>query len=283
VLQKGQYKELLQLPAFRNLFWGQTISQLGDALYYLVFLFMIEKITGDPRMVGVAGVAQTLPFLLLSPYAGVLADRQDRRKIMLTADILSTITLLVFALILWLNPSPPAWTIVATGALLSTINVFFAPAKGAAIPQIVPEEKLMSANALSMAVQNLMPMIGIGLSGTVLGILYAISQTGFFLAAILLNALSFLVSALYIRLLPTLKPQKEVSASESQAQDSLADLRNGLRYIYKNPVLHTMVWLNMLVNLAIAPFMLVYVQVNSAWFGGGTAHWHCVNSRFLLG
>lgn len=260
-------RALLRVAAFRNLWVGQAISQLGDSLYYLVFLFMVDRLTGDPKMVGIAGVAQTLPFLLLSPYAGVLADRADRRRIMLTADVLSAVTLFLFAILVWRNPAPPAWTLIATGAILSCINVFFAPAKSAAIPQVVPTELLTSANALSLATQNLMPMLGIALSGTLLGALYLISPGYFFLGAILLNALSFAVSALFVARLPTLIPDR--AATElGMVPQGLQDLREGFRYLQGQTTLLMMFVLNFLVQFTLAPFMLVYVRVNREWFGG---------------
>ncbi len=264
---RTSYRELLQVAAFRNLWLGQAISQLGDSLYYLVFLFMVDRLTGDPKMVGIAGVAQTLPFLLLSPYAGVVADQADRRRILLAADLLSAATLLAFAVLVWRNASPHPWMLIATGAVLSCINVFFAPAKGAAIPQVVPPAFLPSANALSMATQNLMPMIGVAISGTALAALYVLSPRYFFLSAILLNALSFSLSALFIGRLPQLLPER-IALSAGKAAQAIQDLRDGFVYLQGQSVLRTMLLLNFLVQLSIAPFMLVYVQVNREWFGG---------------
>jgi DHA3 family macrolide efflux protein-like MFS transporter len=261
------YRELLRVTAFRNLWIGQAISQLGDSLYYLVFLFMVDRLTGDPKMVGIAGIAQTLPFLLLSPYAGVIADRADRRRILLAADLLSAAVLSAFAVLVWRDSSPPAWVLIATGAVLSCINVFFAPAKGAAIPQVVPADFLPSANALSMATQNLMPMIGVALSGTALAALYVLSPSYFFLSAILLNGLSFAFSALFIYRLPRLLPER-MDSSKGQAAQGLQDLKEGFVYLQGQSVLRTMLLLNFLVQLSISPFMLVYVQVNREWFGG---------------
>ncbi|MBC8101545.1 MAG: MFS transporter [Cytophagales bacterium] len=277
------YRDLLGVTAFRNLWVGQAISQLGDSLYYLVFLFMVDRLTGDPRMVGITGVAQTLPFLLLSPYAGVVADRADRRQILLRADLLSAATLAAFAFLVWRNLTPPPWTLIATGALLSSINVFFAPAKGAAIPQIVPPGLLPSANALSMATQNLMPMIGVALSGIVLAALYLLSPTYFFLSAILLNALSFALSALFIRRLPTLQPERVDTATVGAAGQGIQDLRDGFTYLSRQPVLWMMLLLNLLVQLAISPFMLVYVQVNRQWFGGGYGTLAACEVSFFVG
>jgi MFS family permease len=279
------YRELLRVRAFRDLWAGQAISQFGDALYYLVFLFMVEKITGDPKMVGVAGMAQTLPFLLLSPYAGVVADRADRRKLMLRADVFSAVVLLLFAVLVWRDHTPPAWTLIATGALLSVVNVFFAPAKSAAIPQIVPPGMLVSANSLSMATQFLMPMLGVAVSGTILAALYALSPAYFFLSAIILNALSFVGSALFVRRLPDLTPDRapDMQEGESTARKAVRDMREGLAYLRRQRVLWVLLWLNVLVQVAIAPFMLVYVQVNSRWFGGGYGTLALCESAFFVG
>jgi DHA3 family macrolide efflux protein-like MFS transporter len=276
------YRELLRIPAFRNLWIGQAISQLGDSLYYLVFLFMVDRLTGNPAMVGIAGVAQTLPFLLLSPYAGVVADRMDRRRILMTADLLSSATLVLFALLIWRDSSPPAWLLIATGATLSCINVFFAPAKGAAIPQVVSSEFLPSANALSMATQNLMPMIGVALSGTALAALYLLSPSYFFLSAILLNALSFGISALFIYRLPRLLPERP-ETTKGNFEQGWQDLRDGFRYLQSQSVLRTMLLLNFLVQISISPFMLVYVQVNRDWFGGGYGSLAICEVAFFVG
>jgi len=284
--RKNSYVDVLKsVPAFRDLWLGQAISQFGDALYYLVFLFMVEKLTGDPKMVGIAGVAQTLPFLLLSPYAGVVADRCDRRRILLYCDLASMFALLAFVVYIYFDPTPPAWALIGAGALLSLINAFFAPAKGAAIPQLVPEEKRTTANALSLATQNLMPMIGIAVSGTVLAAVYTLSPTYFFLSSILLNALSFLLSALFIARLPVLIPvqEEQKTAEASGIQHALQDVRDGFAYLCNQRVLWVLLWLNLLVQIAIAPFMLVYVQVNKEWFGGGYGTLALCEGAFFLG
>jgi Arabinose efflux permease len=257
------YKDLLRIRAFRNLWIGQAISQLGDALYYLVFLFMVDRITGDPRLVGLCGALQALPFLLFGLPAGVVADRVDRRKVLLFADIASAVLLGVLAIRLYFDATPPVWILFAAGFLLSTVNAFFAPAKNAAIPALVPPEKLLTANALSQATQSLMPLIGLGISGSVLGALYVLYPDRFFLSAVVLNGLSFLLSAVFIRRLPALEPERTQMQS-----DPWRELKDGLRYVRREHVLLMLVVLNVLVQVTISPFMVVYVTVNRAWFGG---------------
>ena len=69
---------LLSIRAFRDLWIGQAISMLGDSFYYVVNAFMVKKITGSDAMVGYNGALECLPYLLLGPYAGVVADRFEQ-------------------------------------------------------------------------------------------------------------------------------------------------------------------------------------------------------------
>lgn len=257
---------VLKNRPFRLLFFGQAISQFGDALYGLIFLFMVGKLTGDPGLVGIVGMMQSLPFLLLSPVAGVFADRHDRKKIMLFADLASTIILAVFAVMIAVNPKPETWIMLVTACLLSCVNSFFMPAKTAAIPRLVPPEQLLAANGLSAATQHLMPLIGIGLSGAVLSAIYQASPSRFFLYAIIINLATFLASALFVIQLPALRVEK---SEQHEQKHMFREIREAFSFVHRNPVMKTLFYLSMTLNLMISPFMVVYVQVNNDWFGGG--------------
>ena len=255
--------QALSIRAFRNLWLGQAISQVGDAFYFVVFMFMVKKITGSAAMVGVVGAADTLPYLLAGAYAGVLADRIDRRRIMLASDLVSGAILLAFSLMVLFSGAPPVWALVATPFLLSMARVFFMPAKSAAIPVLVREDMLMQANALSNMTQTFMPLIGLAMSASVLGVLYSISREWFFLSAILVNAGSFLFSAGYIRLLPAVSPERK-----AEEKHPWVEFRQGLGYIRRHPVLRVFILVSTLMNLMISPFFVVYVESNAQWFGG---------------
>src|SRR4051812_33398009 len=121
--------EILEIRAFRRLWLGQAISQFGDALYSLLFLFMVDKLTGKAAMVGDVGAIQAAPFLLFGPYAGLVADRLDRRRVMLFADLASAAILALLCVQLLVNPRPPTVIVFAAAFLLSSVNTFFLPAK----------------------------------------------------------------------------------------------------------------------------------------------------------
>ena len=269
---------ILELRDFRRLWIGQAVSQFGDALYGLLFLFMVDKLTGQAAMVGYVGALESLPFVLFSPTAGAIADRMDRRRVMLTADVVSAVVLVGLSGLLLVNPTPPIAIVFVAACSLALVNTFFAPAKSAAIPALVPADRLMEANALSSATQSMMPLFGLALSGTVLGLLYKLYPHYFFFAAALLNALTFLFSAANIARLPRLLPKH----GEAGKKSALHDILEGFRFLRADAVLSMTLVLNFFFHLCIAPFMVVYIAVNRAWFGGQFGTLAMCEASFML-
>lgn len=258
---------LARNTAFRNLFLGQAISQIGDALYYVSFMFMVEKLTGSLAMVGVVGAAEMLPFFLFGPYSGVLADRIDRRKILLFTDIASACVLFTLGVAAFVSYPVPAWSLVLTGFLTASVRTFFFPAKNAAIPRLVKTEELHGAFALSMGAQNLMFLMGTAFSATAMAALFErFSPQTFFVAILALNCVSFLGSAYFIAKLPKIEPEKS-----TVEQHPLKEFFEGLGYMKRRNDLLTLMGVSLLFGLAIAPFFVMYVAANKAWFGGGPA------------
>ena len=252
--------------AFRNLFLGQAISQVGDALYYVSFMFMVEKLTGSLAMVGWVGAAEMAPFLFFGPYAGVLADRLERRKILLFTDIASACILLCLGLLAFLQFPVPGWTLILTGFLTASVRTFFFPAKNASIPRLVKPEELQNAFAISMGAQNLMFLMGTAFAATAMAALYAsFPAQQFFVALLGLNAFSFLGSAIFIAKLPPIVPERDAATE----QHAMVEFAAGLGFIKKRKDLLTMMAVSMLFGLSVAPFFVTYVAANKAWFGGG--------------
>ncbi len=258
------YTDVLRIRPYRNLWIGQSISQIGDAMYYVSFMFMVKKVTGSGAMVGYTGALEAIPFLLFGPYAGVLADRIDRRLIMMLSDLLSAVALMMFGSILIAGILPPAWSIFLIAFLLSTIRCFFMPAKSAAIPALVPADHLMTANSLSGATATLMPALGLVFSASVLAILYAISPRWFFLGTILVNAASFAGSAWFISRLPRILPDR----SDTHEVHPVTDFVNGWHYVRRRHDLKVLIALVTVLRLSMAPFFVAYVIANDLWWGG---------------
>ncbi|MFZ5826320.1 MAG: MFS transporter, partial [Bacillota bacterium] len=141
------YLALLRHRSFTALFVGLTLSQLGDGLASIAITWAVWKSTDSPAMVALALLLQTLPRTVLSFYAGMLADRQPPRRVMLAADLVRMLLTLAVAAEGWRGGLGP-WHLVATGFLLTSAGSFFGPARAAMMPRLLPKEDLPAANGL---------------------------------------------------------------------------------------------------------------------------------------
>lgn len=262
------YKKLLQIRPFRNLWIGQGISQAGDALYYLSFMFMVKRLTGSVTMVGFTGAAEALPYLLVMPYAGVIADRMDRKLIMMVCDLVCAGLLLLAAAAVFMGVHVAGWMILCLAFFLSAVRCFFGPAKSAAIPALVPTDMVLAANNLSSATFTVMQALGLTASALIVAPLYQQSLVLFLGSVLVLNAASFAGSAFFISLLPRLLPQR----AEGPQPHPLADFKAGLAYIHNRHDLKVTIVVFAVFRLCLAPFMVAYIAANDLWWGGPTHH-----------
>ncbi|MCW5940044.1 MAG: MFS transporter [Fimbriimonadaceae bacterium] len=267
----------LESPAFRRLWIGQTVSQFGDAVYGLLFIFMASKLTENDVIVGLVAALTALPYFFPGPLAGVLADRLDRRTVLVWSDLASIIILGAFLLLLVFTGDPPVWTLLVTPCLLSTANVFFFPARAAAVPRLVPEDRLYDATALGSATMNLMQLIGLGLAAGLLGPLEKANPTVFFPLAIGINMATFAVSALFLRSLPPLPPEEK-----REKHDWKAELAEGFQTVWRHGVLRPILLANMAASLSIGGFMVAYTATNRAWFDGKFATLAWIEVAFVV-
>jgi len=204
-------------PDFRRLYVAQLISFGGDWFATVALLGLALEFTDSATVASLVLVLQTAPFFLASPYAGVLADRLDRRKLMIAADVGRAVVSLGFLLA---RDSSTLWIALVCVALLSIGAAFFEPTATASLPNLVEEDDLPAANALIGAAWGTMLAVGAGLGGLVAGL---VGRD----AAFLVNALSFAVSGLLIWRVR--RPFKASLTAEEQAVLEAAGGMGGLR------------------------------------------------------
>ncbi len=272
----------LKIEHFKNLWIGQIISQAGDACYFWIFMFMVDRITGSIVKVAFTQFIELLPFFLFSPIAGVIADRVDRRKIMLFCDISSFLILALLGVYALVENNVSEWVIYFTAFSMSTINALFSPAKSASIPTLVPKKYLLEANGLSNSTENFTPLLGIALSAATFIPLYNLSPYYFFGAAILFNSFTFLGSAFYISKIPALNPMKRESVQQGAIVQSTRDLFDGFKYILQHPLLRMVMFLKLLAYIFTSPFNTAYISVNTQWFGGEPLTFAYIEMAFCI-
>ena len=187
--ERVSFIDVLRDRDFLALWLGQIISQIGDSFTFLALLITVNRLTGSTVAMGIMMISLILPQLLFSFLAGVIVDRVDRKQVMIISDLLRGVLVLAF---LTVRTAEQVYIYYIVGFLLSSVSVFFLPAKTAMIPRIIEgDQKLLSANALSQTVRVVALLIGPALAG------FAIAWLGASVAFVL-DSLTYFVSALAI-------------------------------------------------------------------------------------
>ncbi len=175
-------------PDYRRLFLATVVSLLGDWFAFVAISGFVTEVTGRPGSAAAVYAASVLPAFLLSPVAGLIADRVDRKRLMVAVDLLRVLPALgLLASLQWRSP---VLAIVCVG-LLAALSSFFDPVAEASVPNVVAPEELSLAQAALGSVWGTMLFIGAAVGGLAT---IAFGRE----ASLLLNAATFLVSALLV-------------------------------------------------------------------------------------
>ena len=208
------YRQLLRNGPLTRLLAGEFISDIGNWMYLVALVVIVYQVSRDPVVLGVVGAARVLPYVLLSIPAGMVADRFDRRYVLLTSDIVRGLTMVVLA---WLVATDgPVWAIVALAIFATCFATLFYPAIGALIPSLVRDESEFGpANSLWSSLSGLAYVIGPAIGGLL------VAASGLALAFVI-NALTFAVVAVVVWSLPPAKARREGTAEPEAAQSASA-------------------------------------------------------------
>jgi MFS family permease len=240
-----QYSVLVRNRNYRLLFIGQSLSQLGDWMNRVALLVLAYRLTGSPIAVALLQLATLLPRVLISPFGGVLADRYQKRLLMITLDLLRA--LLALSLI-FADTSGQLWLAGATLLLMHSFAAIFNPARSAVLPALVPREQLGSANALNDVTGQSAFFIGPVIGG------WIIATWGIH-AVFLINGATFVISALLIALIRLEEP-----ARRGVTRGALfREIREGWQTLYAHAPLRFLLgalFLEALVALALTVLLL---------------------------
>lgn len=181
------YSALLKTNTnFKKLFYGQTLSVLGDWFHTVALLTFVYSITESPFMIALTFISKGLPQLLLSPFIGGIVDRFSKKNIMIFTDITRGILVLTY-----LFASYKIEIIFITNICLSVLSCLFEPAKQATLKNIVHQNHFVTANSFSSTMNGFMSIMGASLGGI-------IAQSLHIEFAFLVNSLSYFASAYFI-------------------------------------------------------------------------------------
>ncbi len=234
---------------FLKLWVAQTISAFGNQIT-LVALPLAAALVLDasPAQMGYLTAAGTLPSLLFGLVAGVVVDRLDRRKIMIITDVLRAALIAVIPAV-WIGDALTVEVlyVVAFGAGIA--SVFFRVAEVSFLPTIVLRHQLVEGNSKLQASQSVAQVGGPGIAGVLVAVLTAP-------IAIFVDAVSFLVSGFFIRLINPDNIEKE---SEKPAQSALKEAWEGVHTVFRQPILRALTLTASTTSVFGWAFLAVYI------------------------
>ena len=216
---QGMVRKKLWTRSFFILWQGQLVSTLGDAAYSVALGFWVLQATGSTALMGALMAASTLPGVLVSPFAGVLIDRANRKRLLILMDFLRGLCICLVSAAAF-KGLITVWMVFAAGVILSVCGAAFRPGISASIPDLVPKSKLLNANSVFAIVSNGANMLG-NVTG---GFLFQLLGAPFMF---LFNGLSYLFSGgsiMFVKL-PSVKRATE--------QNFFKDMGDGFRFIWR--------------------------------------------------
>lgn len=237
------YMQLLRRnQSFRRLWIGQVISELGNWFNFIAALGLVREVSNAaPEVTTLMLIFRLVPFTLVSPLAGAFVDRWSRRTVMIATDLLRVVVALGFLLV---RRPEDLWIAYLCTALLAFFGAFFEAAKNAAVPNITGERDLLAGNALMFSSRFLFMSVGAALGG------WTSSEVGYS-SAFIINAVSFLLSAYSVWLVPDkdTRARQSADAAEKPVKRGLingywTDIREGWAYIVTHAPIATILLVN---------------------------------------
>ncbi len=255
---------------YRTFFVGQAVSLTGTWMQSVALAWLILQLTGSATWLGIAIALQTLPVLLLAPYGGLLVDRLDKRRLLITMQTVATAQALTLGLLTVTGHITMAW-VLTLSVLLGLINAIDNPGRQAFVREMVPPELVRNAVSLNAVLVNVARAVGPAAAG----VLIAVVGVG---VCFLVNAASF-VAAIGAYLLmdrATLTPTAPVVRGPGQ-------LRDGLRYVRRSPLLLVPLLMMALVGTLTYEFQVVLPAFALQTFAGSASSLGFMVSAMGLG
>jgi MFS family permease len=266
-IRRHPYVRLALNSSFSALWAGQLISLFGDRVNQIALAFLVLTVTGSPVAVAFVFVAATLPNLFLSPIAGTYVDRWDQKDVMVVSDLLRAAIILII-------PIAAVTNILLVYPLVfavTSISIFFRPARVAALPRIVRDDELLTANSAMWIGETIADVIGYPLAAIFVGFLGSALPLAFWLDAATYAASAALIATIVV------PPLRNAGLKPEERPTIRADLRAGYQFLRHETVLlantlqATVGQFTIGALIALTPYYAVNIASGHA-FSGETAY-----------
>ncbi|MDH3890034.1 MAG: MFS transporter [candidate division Zixibacteria bacterium] len=254
---------------FVLLWQGQFVSQMGNQAFSIALMFWIKHETGSATLMGLIMMVSQIPAVILSPIAGAFADRHSRKSIIIVSDMVRGVTVLALAALIFFAPDESDMILAAlfvVAIIASSMGAFFRPAISAAIPDLVPTERVAAANSMNQSSMQASMLAGQSVGGVLFRIMGAP-------LLFMIDGVTYLISAVSEMFISI--PQKAPKPSTGSAfQRFKVDTIEGMRFAWKHPGRRSLTLAAAFINFFLVPFLILlpfYVEdtlgVTVDWYG----------------
>lgn len=209
-------------PQYRFLWFAQVVSLLGDWFNTIATVIIVTRYTDSAQAVSLLFLARGLPPFLIGPLAGVVADRFDRKTILIISDMSRVFIVLG---LLFVTSADRVWLVYVLTALQFAVSTFFEPARAAILPSLIEGDELLTANTLSSATWSAVLAFGAAI-GAVTADVFGVQ------IALIIDAATFMVSAMFILQISFVdRPEEDALTKDS----GWTDLLDGFKYVKDRP------------------------------------------------
>jgi MFS family permease len=260
----------LRIHNFRLFFAGQLVSQVGNWLSLVAQTLLVLQLTGSGVALGLLAAAQFGPLLVVGAWAGLVADRTDKRKLLLVVQ--SVAMLQSFALgALASTDAPPLWALYAIAAVGGITTAFDNPARRAFVVEMVPEEDVPNAVSLNSALMTSARVVGPALGGLL------IATVGFGWAFVV-DGFSYVAVLAALAMIRPAELRPAVPAARGRGQ-----VREGLRYVRRTPQLFVPLVMMTVIGTLAFNFQVVFPLFVTRDLGGSDATFTLLLSVVSIG
>ncbi|HEX3028334.1 MAG TPA: MFS transporter [Clostridia bacterium] len=240
---------------FMFLFSGKLISLLGDQIYIFALSWYILSITHSSLKMSALIIAGILPYVIVGPFAGIIADKAERKGIIVALDLVRGVLVVLMAILLIKNMLTMPLLYLGT-VILGLCGSVFSPAASAIIPNIVEKEKLTQATSIDSLISGVCNIAGM-LTGGILFNLIGITSI------FIINAASYILSAILecnIRIPKSLAAAEgSINKQENQMRSVLSELGAGYSYLKRNKGLFILFIFFGAINFIIYPIGMIFI------------------------
>ena len=242
---------------YRLLFAGQSLAVLGNWVQHLAMSWLVYRLTGSAWLLGVTGFSSQIAILALAPFAGLWADRFDRRKLLLATQFAAMVPAFALAALAWAD-AIEIWHVVVLAAIFGVVMAIEVPVRQSFTPEMVPaREDLASAIAFNALMQNGGRMLG----PTIAGVLIATSGEAI---CFFLNGASK-IAAVTTLMMIVVAPSARAHAPSS----AWSSLKEGVAYTWNSVPLRWLLPVVALVTFMVSPYQTLMPIFAAEVFAGG--------------